>query len=186
MPAAGLLDHHRHAAARAITRAMRVQRAAEVAVAARLRDLLRGVQVDAQRVGLDALHHLAHRRGRQRRDLHRAEVGEQVDVGRGAPDLVGRRQLGVQQHRALAAEAERDAVRGGGRGERAVDLARRRRPAGHAGHHQRRADRPPEQRGRRDRCRRRRARAARSAPGGRPPAASGRWKAAAPDAAIAR
>ena len=63
----------------------RVQRPAEVAIAAGLRQLLGRVQVDAERVGLDARDHLAHRRGRHApASLDGAEVGEQVDVGRRA------------------------------------------------------------------------------------------------------
>jgi hypothetical protein len=51
----------------------------------------------------------------------------------------------MEQHRPLASEPERDAVRGRGGGERAVDLTRRGRAARHPGHHQGRADRAAEQ-----------------------------------------
>jgi len=98
--------------------------------------------VDAEGVRVDARHQLAHGRRRQGRQLNGAEVGEQIDVRRRAPDVVGRRQLRVEQHRALAAEAERDTVRRRGGRERPVDRPRLRRPPRHPGDHERRADRP--------------------------------------------
>ena len=65
-PAAGLLDHRPAAPARATHARERLQRAAEVAIAARLDQLLRRVQVHAERVGADARAPLAHRAGRHR------------------------------------------------------------------------------------------------------------------------
>ena len=145
-PAPGLLDHHRppELAGDALDG---LERAAEVAIAARLRQLLRRIEVDAQRVGLDARHRLADRGRGHLPELDHAEVREQVDLGRAPAHFVGVGQLGVLQHRALAAQAEGDAVPLGGGGERAVDLGGLVGAAGHAGDHERRADRPPQELG---------------------------------------
>ena len=62
-PAAGLLDDDRHARARRASALERLEPAAEVAIAARLDQLLDGLQVHAQRVGADLLAQLVDRAG---------------------------------------------------------------------------------------------------------------------------
>ena len=145
--AAGLLDHDRQTQL-AGDAPDGLQRATKVTVTARLGQLLRGVQVDAQRVRRHTLHRLAHGGRRHGGQLDHAQVRAQEHAGRGVPHLVRPRGLGPHHHGPLAAEAERDARRLGRPRQRAVDLPRHIRAAGHPGDHERGPERTSEQGGR--------------------------------------
>ena len=122
--APGLLDHDGHAQVAHEARD-RLEPVTEVAVAARLHQLHRRVQVNAERVGAHLVDQDAHLAGRHRARLHHADVAEDQRASarrraRGrCPPVPGR-----TMHRALAAEAEAVAALLGDARELAVDAAR--------------------------------------------------------------
>jgi hypothetical protein len=111
----------------------RREAAREVAIAAGLYELHRGVQVDAQCIDPDAPHERFDLRGRHLPRLYDAEVAEDEGVRGDVTDGVRSRRLGAHVHRALAAETEAEALLLRDRGELAVDARGLVGPAGHRG-----------------------------------------------------
>ena len=119
--AAGLLGDHRdrqlaHQAGEG------GEAAAEVAVAARLDQLLRRVEVDADGVGADPAHQLLDLRRPEGGGLHEAEVGEHQRRRRMRAHRERVLELGRPLHGALRAEPEGDAVLLGHPRQRLVDV----------------------------------------------------------------
>ena len=89
---------------------MRLETAAEVAVAVVLHELLRDVQVDAERVGPDRRDELRHPLDAGLARLDGPDVPEQQRVGRSVAHPVAVDLLRVAPHGALRADAERQAA----------------------------------------------------------------------------
>ena len=137
--AARLLDEHRDAGGIDDARD-RVDDAAEVAIAVLLDQLLPGVQVDRERVRADRPRERDDARRPHRERLHGADVAEQHDLGRDVAHLIRRREIGVLVHRALRADAERDARCLRGPREVTIDGRGLGRAARHARDHERRGE----------------------------------------------
>src|SRR6185295_2649649 len=115
-PAARLLDDDRHAELFRDARD-RLEAAAKIAVAARLHELHRRIEVDAQRVGADLVDHGLELRRLHLASLDHAHVAEDDRAFGDLTHAEGAARLGPNDHRALAAEPERVAALLGDRRE---------------------------------------------------------------------
>src|SRR5439155_2329112 len=142
-------DRHRR---RLHERAYRGLGARRAGLTFRLHRLLEVIEMERQRVGAHHLHDLAHVLRRERglallpHELRDADVRDDERVRRGlAHHGVRRRERGIAQRGALAANADRDARPLGDAREELVHRDRAAVAAGHARDHERKAERVPEE-----------------------------------------